>query len=369
MAKLLMRRLMAFFTALLSILFYASAGAAEYQAGFRTLGAWTENPATRLDLNVWYPCKRSATNINITPWIVYASHNARCAEGKFPLLALSHPTSGTRFSYHDLGSRLARAGFVVVAPTHARDCVENMDDLFTWNQLKHRVEEINEAIRLIVADASLGEHVERNSIGIIGFGAGGTAALLMGGALPNCETWQNYRKHAGEDDPYADARASAKIDGICAQLPLKSSLANPDVRAVAAVSPGFGMLFNADSFKYFYPAALLVSAGREKFNRSEIHVESIARALGKKARFLDLPDADTGALMADCPPSLRREMAELCLSAPQEIKTRLRGELQGALVTFFKRYLQNPEERPQIPAPPDLNPSVKAAEKVTGKGD
>lgn len=320
------------------------------------MGAWAESPRMRLDLNVWYPCARPQGNINISSWIVHASLNARCAEGKFPLLVISHPTSGSRFSYHELAGDLARAGFIVVAPTHSRDTFENMDDLFTWNQLARRVEEIDESIRLIHADATLGERLEDGDVGVIGFGAGASAALLLGGALPSCENWPTYRRRAPLDDPYVENWTAKKIDKICAELPLKKSLANRDVRAVAVIAPAFGMLFDEASFRYFYPPALLVSAGKDKFNLAELHTYPVARALGKKASFLDLPLADTGAIMSDCPPQLRMEMADLCLSQSQEIKRSARSALRDELVAFFQYYLRDPAKLPNIPEPPDLTP-------------
>ena len=83
---------------------------------------------------------------------------------------------------------------------------------------------------------------------------------------------------------------------------------------------------------------LLVAAGRDNFNRAELHCEPLARILGKKANYLELPRADAGALMGSCSPALRQELPELCLSVSPEERHSIHRELEQALWTFFSMY-------------------------------
>lgn len=344
-------------------------GAQIYQAGFRTLGIWTEEPHLRVDVNVWYPSTRQPKELNYPPWILNVARNARPAEGRFPLLVLSHPTPTDRFAYHDLAAYLAREGFAVVAPTHGMDCMINMDDLFTWQQLTRRIGEIGTAIDLVLAEKDLARCLDASRIGVIGFGAGATAALLMGGALPTCASWPEYCAKAGNKDAYCTPWARDRINSLCDSFPLNKSLADRRVKAVCAIAPGYGMLFGQDSFRYFYPPLLLVCAGKDQFNRCGLHCEPLARILGSKTRFLELPMADAGALMAECPPALAAELPELCQSVTQQERLLIRYELQGALLAFFQHYLGVPGNLPQIPLPPGLESAqegVKEGQSLTG---
>jgi predicted dienelactone hydrolase len=142
-----------------------------YQPGFRTLGSWSTAEGLRLDVNVWYPSTRQARDLSYPPWEFSAARGGKPAEGRFPLLLLSHGTAGTRFSYHDTASWLASRGFVVAAPTHARDNMDNMDDLFSWRQLDARVRELYGVIDLLLADPETAPSVDAERIGVLGFGS------------------------------------------------------------------------------------------------------------------------------------------------------------------------------------------------------
>ncbi|MBD5553018.1 MAG: hypothetical protein HDQ44_01635 [Desulfovibrio sp.] len=342
------------FFLLLFLLMASVAQAQSYQPGFRTFGAWQEDPQMRLDINVWYPATRQAKELNYPPWLINAALQARPAEGRFPLLVISHASPADRFSYHNLAEYLAKAGFVVVAPTHGHDCMNNMDDLFTWRQLERRATEINASLELISREKDLAAIIDQNRIGMIGFGSGATTALLLGGALPNCAGWPAYCGRAGKNDAYCSPWAIGRMDGLCQELPLKKSLADQRIKAIAAISPGFGMLFDAQSFTHFHPPLLLVDAGREQFNRPKFHCEPLARLIGSRARYLDLPGADAGSLIAPCSQALAEELPELCLSVPAEEKAAIQAKLASTLLAFFRHFLVITPNLPRIPAPPEL---------------
>lgn len=351
-------RLLGLLTALLLTLALPAPGhpADAYKAAFRTLGELPGDPAIRLDINVWYPGVRAPRELSYSPWTIHAARNGRPAEGRFPLLLLSHATPGTRFSYHDTAARLASRGFVVAAPAHTRDSMHNMDDLFTWAQLENRVRELAATIDVLLADKELSASIDPARIGVLGFGTGATAALLLGGALPDCAPWPAYCGKAPRGDAYCDPWVRSKIDAICAGFPLRKSLADARVKAVAAVAPGYGLLFGPSSFRHFYPPLLLVVAGAEKVDRAELHAGAIARLPGLKATVLELPEADTGALMAPCPPAIAAELPELCLSVSAETRAAVSRRLDAAMTEFFLSHLGSAAHVPHIPPPPDLTP-------------
>ena len=78
--------------------------------------------------------------------------------------------------------------------------------------------------------------------------------------------------------------------------------------------------------------------------------------MDKKPRWLSLPQADTGSLMAPCPESLALELPELCRSVSAETRTTIHKRMTEALGDFFLHYLGNAQNLPQIPPPPDLTP-------------
>lgn len=357
-----MRRSSGFFLFLLvSLLPLATAtpavAADSYHVGFRTLGEWAAGSKLRLDINVWYPSVRPARLLNYAPWEISAARGGKAVEGRFPLILLSHASPGARFSYHDTAAWLASCGFVVAAPTHSGDCMDNMDLLFTWPQLEVRARELSAVIDLLLANTELASSIDKNRIGVVGFGAGGAAALLLGGALPDCGGWPDYCARAGRQDIYCNPWAKNRIDTLCRSLPLTKSLADPRIKAVAAAAPGFGMLFSPASFRYFYPPLLLIAAEADAINLPARHVRALYEMMDGKPRYLSLKGADAGALMSPCPESLAEELPELCRSVTPEERQAIHQRLDDALSDFFLHYLGSSQNLPSIPPPPNLTPA------------
>lgn len=353
--------------AILFLLIYpASCLGQVFQPGFRTMGMRSEEPAIRIDISIWYPTLRQPKDLQYPPWTINSALNAKPAEGRFPLLVLSHASPADRFAYHNLASFLAREGFIVAAPTHRNDWMNNMDSLFTWAQLADRVRDINAVISTLLSEKDFAACLDQNRIGVIGFGSGGAAALLLGGALPTASIWAEYCPKAGKKDVYCSSWAQEKMNAMCANFPIRRSLANPRIKAVAAIAPGFGMLFGSDSFRYFYTPLLLVCAGKDQFNTPRLHCEPIARILGSKARILELPTADENALIAPCPPALAEELPELCQSVTIQERNAVHQKLSQALLAFFEHYLGVTGNIPIIPDPPDLEPETAPEAPITG---
>lgn len=326
-----------------------------YRVGMRTLGYWLPESAVRLDVNVWYPTTWTPRELHYAPWRLQAAPNSTPAPGRFPLILLSHPSSGTSFSYHDTGTWLAEHGFVVAAPTHAHDCMRNMDQLHTWAQFSTRVRELRTLLDRLLQHEQLGACIDPQRVGILGFGSGGTTGLLMGGALPDCAPLDAHCRVAGIQDDYCNVWSRRQLDKLCAHLPLTASLADPRIRVVAAVNPSHAMLFPPSALRHFYPRLLLVSAGLHDNSDSRLTAE-LARHFPTPPQYLHLPRADQGAFMAPCPPALSEDLPELCRSVTAEERLQEQEKLRRGLLSFFLQWLGRSGAVPAIPDPPDLTP-------------
>lgn len=318
---------------------YSSQGAEFYKPGFRTIGIWKQEPEMRLDINLWYPASRPTRELNFSPWIINAAPGGAPAPGTFPLIILSHSTAGTRFTYHDTATWLASQGFIVAAPTHPRDSMDNMDDLFTWDQLTGRMENIISTMDVILKDRDISKSIAKDRIGLLGYGAGGTAALFLGGAEPDCSHWSRWCVKSDDETPYCSPRVREGIDKMCKFFPVEKLLADRRIKAIVVVAPAYGMLFGPNSFGKFNSPSLIVATGKDTFNKMEQGSAHLAKFLGDKAHFLELAKADTGAMMAPCPPALAHELPELCLSVREEERNRIHRIFNSAVKDFFDKYL------------------------------
>lgn len=341
---------------LCGMLFCGAARAAEqFQPGFKTIGVWLAQDNLRLDINIWYPSVRRPSDVVYAPWELRVARNGREIEGRFPLLLLSHDSSETRFSHHETAAMLARYGFVVAALTHSGDNANAMQSLFTLRQLQDRVRQGKAALDVLLHHPDISASIDPSRIGVLGFGVGGTTALMLGGALPTANGWLNYCEQTTEGDPYCTPWARPRMEQFVHALPLKESPADTRIKAVAAVAPAYGMLFGPESLRYLYPPTLIVKAGADSINRAPLHADAL-HAAKPEAAFAVIEGAESSTLMSACPPSMRKDIPELCGNASPAQRRRAHKQLQTQLGQFFLKNLGQTDNLPQIPPPPQLSP-------------
>ncbi len=347
-----------------------NACAVPYKVGFLTLSHADQENGIRLDIAVWYPTesKKSPSLIRGLPVPFRAVRKASPAEGSFPLILLSHPSSGTRFSAYDTAMELAKDGYVAAAVTHPKDNINHMPDALSWKLFADRVSDLSKTADLLLAHETLSSCIDASRIGVLGFDAGATAALIMGGALPSCENWKDYCRETSSDrDFYCNGWAKPRITkDICGKLPLTKSLADTRIKAVCAVQPSFGMLLTEKALKYFHPALLLVRSEEKKADsktgkKAEGKKEIGRDLVGMEKRFQMPPEefristSAEGALLAPCPEALADELPDLCYSLSVQQRRELHEEFMPALKRFWNNNLKNCALR-TIPEPPDLTP-------------
>ncbi|MCH5276443.1 MAG: hypothetical protein J1E80_01275 [Desulfovibrionaceae bacterium] len=196
-----------------------SAAADSFYAGYRSLVSWRPGTDIRLDAAVWYPTRTRPGTVKAGAWTFSAARGAALLPGPWPLLILSPDSSGSRFAHHDLAARLAGQGFVVVVLTHDGDNADDMRFLYTNLHLPTRARQLKAALDLVLADPQLGKAVDTQKIGLLAFGGGGSAGLLLAGATLTPHLWAPYcaspaLKSGGIPDPYCEPRMAAHMDGI-----------------------------------------------------------------------------------------------------------------------------------------------------------
>ena len=141
----------------------------------------------RLDINLWYPTNRPARGIEFFPWIINAAPAGSAAPGPFPRLSfpIRQRARATPIMIQHPG--WPPRAFVVAAPTHPRDCMDNMDDLFTWDQITDRMDNIKTTIDFILKDREMSKIISLDKIGLLAYGAGEhRGVFFLGGAVPDC---------------------------------------------------------------------------------------------------------------------------------------------------------------------------------------
>ncbi len=312
--------------------------ASSFEAGFKTLGIWEEDTQIRLDLNIWYPTYARPTYVDYIPWTLHVVPYGRAAKGRFPLLLLSHDSTATRFSYHETAARLAKSGFVVIAPAHKNDNMHHISNPFSLSQLTERATDLGIALNIALSNEAISKSIDPMRIGVLGFGTGASAALLLGNANPTPNLWENFCPQANRASVYCSSWVQGRIQSMVDFLPLNKNFALNQVTAIAAIAPSFGMLFDKIALQQFKPKLLLIEAEKDNVNLIPWNTESLIKNFPTTPEFIQIKGVDVEDLQSICPPSLRDTLAELCGKAAADIKYDANYMLNKALLKFF---LQN----------------------------
>lgn len=194
--------------------------------GYRSLVTRLPGSHFRLDAAVWYPTSRKPSTVQAGSRTFRAARNAPPLPGPWPLIILSHDSSGSRFSHHDLATSLAEQGFIVAAPTHDGDNIEDMRLLFSDLQLPIRARQLSAVLDLVLEDPIIGPLADRRRVGLVAFGRTGSAGLLLAGAKLTPDIWDGYcarQNGANQPSPYCDPFIADQMDGLIRAMRARSA--------------------------------------------------------------------------------------------------------------------------------------------------
>jgi predicted dienelactone hydrolase len=140
-------KLRGFFATVCLLLWEARAIAAD--AGFQEVQL--SNPADEpITVGIWYPTEEPAREQRLGTLVQSVAAGAPVAGEHLPLIVISHGTGGWYGSHVDTALALARAGFVVAAPTHPGD---NYQDQSRAAQIRRRPPQLQRVVDYMLAGA------------------------------------------------------------------------------------------------------------------------------------------------------------------------------------------------------------------------
>lgn len=364
---------------------------------YTSLVAWIPSENLRVDVAVWFPTKRKPYTMTIEQWTFEASRNAKPAEGKFPVIIISHDTSGSRYSHHNLATKLAMDGFIVLAPLHSEDNIDSMDLFFTPQGLNLRANQISTALSLLLENKELEPHVDRENITVLGFGNGGTAALLLANAKLDASLWEPYcqnQRLANINDPYCvnpiqtymnnfvagtyTSNEQSKLFVLARENALKSrqnllargsriittemkAIRNKNIfpltptptlllpyfpplpqltgvddnriQNIILISPGYFMLFDAESLAKMDVNTLFIGLERDMLNLPHLQSSMFTKTVGTNQYTLSMQDADVPTLQA--PLQLSISLPGIDNIATEEERNEQVEKLYDILMSFY----------------------------------
>jgi predicted dienelactone hydrolase len=223
-----------------------------------------------LRITIWYPAEAAAVEQPITigppgkPVFDVGSvapDAPFAADGRHPVILLSHGYGGSAQLMGWFGIAMARDGYVVIAVDHpgnnGADPMTVAGASLWWD----RAEDLRTALRAAEQDPVVAPHVDASRIGVAGFSAGGFTALVAAGARVDRDHFRRFCTTNPDDGVCRPQRefkmTPADVDALFARLEYAAELAKapddhavPGVRAAFAISPALVQALDQASLEH-----------------------------------------------------------------------------------------------------------------------
>lgn len=296
-------------------------------AGFQLLQVPDPN-GPPMPLGVWYPSDAPVREAALGPYIQEVTLDAPVRGNGLPLVLLSHGTGGTLASHHDSALALAGAGYIVAAPTHPGDSIDDMSATGHLASLPERPRHLALALEYLLGIWSERSRIDRDRIGAFGHGTGGFAVLIIAGGTPDLNRVGRHCTLQPSDGACRNLRGDPP-----ASAPAWPRL--PRLRALVVAAPTYGHLFVPSGLT---EVTLPVQLWRPTFDEVLMHpwhAEQVRYALPNAPLYAEVAGASHYAFVAPCPGPMTARLPETCLDPPGFDRARFHRELNTALISFF----------------------------------
>lgn len=234
-------------------------------------------------------------------------------------------------SHLDTAQALAEAGFVVVAPTHPGDNFQDDAIVGRPDWFVDRSRHISKVIDYMFGEWPGHSRLEPASVGIFGFSAGGTTALISIGGVPDLA---RIGRHCAQQPEFVCSILRPPADQTAEQSPEWSQ----DRRIAAAViaAPGLGFAFDPIGLANVRVPVQLWSATEDETVPYATNAGLVRTLLPRAPDFHSVEGAAHLSFLTPCTP---QTPPFLCQDPPGFDRARFHRDFNQALIAFFSRHL------------------------------
>ncbi|WP_298195355.1 dienelactone hydrolase family protein [Novosphingobium sp.] len=209
-----------------------------------------------------------------------------------PMILMSHGTGAGPLSHVDTARALASAGFVVVAPMHPGDNFQDDSIVGKSVWFVDRSRQVHQTISYMLEKWPDHSRIKPKAIGIFGFSAGATTALVSIGGKP--------------DLAQAADHCAKSPEFVCKILAPRAADQAPqfihDDRIAAAViaAPGLGFAFEPNGLKQVRVPVQLWTGEADQTVPYESNTAIVRRLLTSDIDFHNVPNGSHLSFLAPC---------------------------------------------------------------------
>lgn len=240
------------------------AGAADPAVGYDRFAIDAPHRAGKIAASLWYPVGTKTYIGSVGESRMFegarAYIGATIADGRYPLVLLSHGSGGNMDGLAWLSSRLAASGALVLAVNHPGSTTGDSSPRRSVD-LKSRAADLTTALDWLMADSALAPHVDPDLISVLGFSLGGATALNLIGLQYDKDLYRRYCEDLGEQA--ADCVFFAKGGVDFANLPagFVAEMRDSRIGTAVAIDPALTFTATQESIAAADTPVLLLSLG------------------------------------------------------------------------------------------------------------
>ena len=320
--------------------------ALEFNAGMQRIMVHSQERGADLDVIVWYPASAVADPVLLGESVFFygthAMQNAPISTGRFPLILLSHGAGlgGRAEAMSWIATALAKAGFIVAAPTHPGNTGPDRSAAETM-KLWLRPSDLLETLDAITKSSVFQPHVNADRVGVLGLSMGGNTALSIAGARLDPELLARY---CDTNDLNASLCDWVHQSGVDLHRVNKEAASrdNRDERIgfVISIDPVPVDVFVVESFSEISIPVALINLGQEDEIPSTAQAANIAKAI-PHAIYDVIEDASHFSMFAECKPGAakiavqERIEEQICSDGNGDSRNAIHAQLIDMIVATF----------------------------------
>lgn len=228
--------LLAVLVVVLAAYIYLSAIAPSRPVGFTQVIA-TDPGHPQIPVAVWYPTTAKPGFVLLGMRGMRVASNGPIAGRGLPLVVITHGTGASGISHADTAIALAENGIVVAAITHPGDNFRDGSDVGKPDWLVNRVRHVERTIDWMLGKWSGAAHLNPVKIGVFGYSAGATTALIAIGGKPDLA---RIATHCAQHPEFVCKLTSPEAYRTAKPTAWQG---DPRIRAAVIAAPGLGFTF------------------------------------------------------------------------------------------------------------------------------
>ncbi|MFJ3259689.1 alpha/beta hydrolase family protein [Pseudomonas sp. NPDC086581] len=315
---------------LLLVTFSTASWAAQgWNVGFHRLQVSDPLDQQPMKAIAFYPTRAPEQPLHLGNFILDVAYEGQTANGRFPLLVMSHGNYGTPLAHRDLIEALVRKGFVVVTLLHPGDNLHDHSRLGAKSNLYGRPLQVSETISAALLDPKVAAIADPRKVGVIGYSAGGETALILAGAQPRLERLIKYC----QERP-GDADACSEKGQVRADRNDLVPMADPRIGALLLLAP-LSLMYGVHELEDVQVPVLLYTGNEDQILDWKKNAGALARKLPQQADLRVLDGAGHFVFMSPCSEEEVEATPDLCTDTQGVDRKAIHRDLAASAAEFF----------------------------------